>query len=520
MTAEIRPRRLAAAGSLAHTVLGGEGPISLPRVSALDPSALPPPREVRLGPEAFGSSGPETRRRLEAVLRGEGYFVSTGHQPVLLLGPLYIVYKVLTAISLAARLERTLGRPVVPLVWVAADDHDWAEVGRATLLDRSDEPHELALPVPEGAGRRSVGSCLIDQDLLRPIADVSEIVPASEFAPHYLESIRNAYAEGRTLSEAFVGLLREVLGDRGYVWIDSARPRIRRAAAPFYRRLLDGWEGALEAQAAGARALTEAGFEAPIAAVQGALPLFFDGGEGRRRIRPGAEESLRRWRERLETEPEGFSPNVASRPVLESYLLPVAATALGPGEIAYWSQLRPLFDSLDVRMPLIQPRAAWTLIEPRVRRTLDRAEISPQDLAAGAEPVVARLTREARPETVNRALRRFREEAEARLAEVEQAVADKLPGLRGTAGKTRKNVLKAADDLSRQVDRLTRQRLDVRIGQVRRAAASLFPGRRPQERVLSPFPFLCRYGPELIDRLAHETDEWVAASLADAGTDG
>ena len=250
--------------------------------------------------------------------------------------------------------------------------------------------------------------------------------------------------------------------------------------------------------------------------------MFFDPGEGRQRVRRENDEERPgpAWRERVESEPERFSPNVASRPVLESYLLPVAATVLGPGEIAYWSQLRPLFDLVDIRIPPVHPRAAWTLVEPRIRRLLDRASLSPGDLAAGAEPAVARLTSEARPASVDAALGRFREAAEGGLAEVERAVADELPGLRGAVGKARKNVLDAAGDLSRQIDRDTRERLDARLGQVRRAAANLYPGRRPQERVLNPFPYLCRYGPEFVDRLARKTDEWVASSLAGARTDG
>ena len=519
---EIRPRALAAPGSLAEAVLRGDGPDSLPLVSGDDFPKLLPRRPARLGPDAFGISGDRVRRRLDAVLRGEGCFVSTGHQPILLLGPLYVLYKALTAISLADHLERQLSRPVLPLFWIAADDHDWDEVGRSTLLDRADEPRSLVLPVPKGGGRRSVGPQPLDRALLRTLDELEQLLPQSEFTSHHLISIRDTYREGESLSQAFARLLHTVLGDREYVWIDASREAVRREAAPLYARLLDRWEAAGEAEAEGARELAAAGFDPPIAPVPGALPLFFDVGRGRHRVRRENDEegSARVWRARLESAPEGFSPNVASRPVLESYLLPVAATVLGPGEIAYWSQLRPLFELLRVRMPAVHPRAAWTLVEPRIRRLLDRASLSPEDFAAGAEPVVSRLTSEARPGAVDAALDRFRGAAEHGLAEVEQAVVDELPGLRAAVGKARKNVLDSAGELSRLVDRNTRQRLDARLGQVRRAAANLYPGRRPQERVLNPFPYLCRYGPEFVDHLARKTDEWVGSSLAGTRTDG
>lgn len=516
---EILARPLGARGSIAHVVLGSDDPGLLPLASDLSATHPPPPRGSRLGPDCFGVSGPGVRQRLESVLRGEGTFVTTGHQPVLLLGPLYVLYKALTAISLAARLERTLGAPVVPLFWIASDDHDWDEVGSATILDGSDAMRTLALPVPAGGERRSVGPHVLDRSAKGVLDALPEIVPEAEFTAHYLKLVRDAYVEGRSVATAFARLLSGVLGDRGYAWIDSARPELRRAAAPLYRRLLSDWDGILEAEAAGARALRASGFEAPISRVEDALPLFFDDGGGRHRVRRD-ETSRNGWLERLEAAPEGFSPNVASRPALESCLLPVAATVLGPGEIAYWSQLGPLFDALDVPLPSIQPRAAWTLVEARTRRILERTGLAPQDLAMGAEPVVERLTREARPEALERALGRFREGAEAGMAAIEAAVAEDVPGLRGAAGKMRKGILDAASELSRQVDRATRERLDVRLGQVRRAGANLFPGRRPQERVLNPLSFLCRYGPGLVERLARETDRRVASFLAGSTEDG
>ncbi|MCY3698669.1 MAG: bacillithiol biosynthesis cysteine-adding enzyme BshC [Gemmatimonadetes bacterium] len=519
-TPEILARPLGVPGSIAHAVLESDGPGLLPLASRLSATSPPPSHRSRLGSEAFGVSGPEVRARLESVLGGQGTFVTTGHQPVLLLGPLYVLYKALTAISLAVRLERTLGAPVVPLFWIASDDHDWAEVGSTTILDRSDAPRTLALPVPPGGERRSVGSHTLDGPGMKVLDALPEILPESEFTAHYLELVRDAYAEGRPVSTAFARFLGGVLGDRGYAWIDSARPEVRRAAAPLYRRLLSDWDGTLEAETAGARALEATGFEAPIPRVEDALPLFFDEGGGRHRVRRGGAMSPEGWLERLEAAPEGFSPNVASRPALESYLLPVAATVLGPGEIAYWSQLGPLFGALDLPLPSVQPRAAWTLVEARTRRVLERTGLSPQDLAMGTEPVVERLTREARPEAVKRALEGFRKDAEAGMAALGEAVAEDVPGLRGAAGKMRKGILDAVTELSRQVDRATRERLDVRLGQVRRAGANLFPRRRPQERVLNPLSFLCRYGPRLVERLARETDRQVASFLAGRAGDG
>ena len=303
---EIEPRPLAEPGSLARAILDGDAPLDLPLLSRSEGRPDSAPRPARLGAEAFGTSGSGVRGRLDAVLRGEGFFVSTGHQPILLLGPWYVLHKILTAIALAGRLESRLGLPVLPLFWIAADDHDWAEVGRATLLDRADRPRRFGLPVPEGGERRSVGPHILDATSLSVLDDLSDVFVESSFTDHYLTLVREAYREGATVSQAFARLLRGVLGDCGYVWLDAGRSDVKRAAAPFYWQLVDDAARVLEAEDAGRRAVAGAGFEPPIAGIEGALPLFFDSGGGRRRVADAAGDSADTWRARLEATPRAL----------------------------------------------------------------------------------------------------------------------------------------------------------------------------------------------------------------------
>ncbi len=517
-------RSLAALDSLTGRVLDGDGPADVPLAARLTDGSKPPQREARLDADAFGVSGPETAERLAAVLRGDGYIVSTGHQPILFLGPLYVVYKALTAIAVAAQLERVLGAPVVPMFWIASDDHDWLEVGRATILDSEGDLATLSISPGKGEDRRPVGPHELGDTIGVEIERLSQALPQSEFKPVYLDYIRSAYRPGATVTEAFANLLRAVLGDRGFVWLDASGEAVKRASIPFFRRMLDAPDTVLSASDEGRQRILDAGFDAPVARLEGGLPLFLDTGGGRRRVLrdgdgfragpDGTTEPAEAWKARLEENPGAFSPNVSSRPPLESYLLPVAATVLGPGEVAYWSQLGPLFDALDAPFPSVQPRAAWALIEPRIQRLMDRLGVSLEELADGGDQATANLTDWARPEAVDLALRDLREAVERGLDGVGSAVAESLPGLKAAVGKARKGVFDSLGGLSHQVDQETRRRLDTQIGQLRRASGNLFPDRKPQERVLSPFYHLTRYGPGLIDELAAETARWVDSSLA------
>lgn len=518
----LEPRALAPAESLAGRLLAGSAPVALPRPGGASPA--PRPRAARLEADAFGVSSDAARVRLERVLDGEGFAVTTGQQPVLFLGPLYVLYKALTAIELAARLEEALEVPVVPVFWIAGDDHDWDEIGRTRILDPANELRTLSIGPPPGYEGRPAGPVPLGPQIEERIGELSQLLPASEFAGIYLDLVRDAYRPDATVSSAFARTLGGVLEGLDYAWLEAAGAPVKAASRPFFERMLDAPDAILGALAEGAAALERAGVDPPVPVLPRALPLFHDDGGGRERVyardggfaagRETPAEPTAVWKTRLETEPGRFSPNVSSRPALESWLLPVAATVLGPGELAYWSELPPLFEALDVPLPAIQPRAAWTVVEPRNREFLDRFGLEPDDLEDGGRAAIDELAGEARPETVADGLSSLRRSIGEGLSAAETAIRDVLPGLRASVGKARKAMFDAAGELESQVDAEVRRQQETRIDRIRRLAIHLYPDGRPQERVLSPFYHLSRYGEELTDVARARTREWLSGALA------
>lgn len=525
---ELEPRTLAEPGSLAARILAGDGPVALPLPGR---GIEPVRRPARLGSDAFGVSADAVRPKLERVLAGEGFVVTTGQQPVLFLGPLYVVYKALTAIALADRLERELDAPVVPVFWIAGDDHDWQEIGRTRVIDRQNRLRTLAIEAPAGHQHRSAGQAPLDPAIEALIDELTEVLPPSEFVSFYLERVREAYRPGATVSSAFAETLAAVLDGREYAWLEAVGGPLKRGAVPFFERMIEAPESVLDALDAGASGPEEAGFDPPIARLSGALPLFYDTGSSRERLymsadglsagREGPVEPAAVWRERLAESASDFSPNVSSRPVLESFLLPVAATVLGPGEVAYWSQLPPLFGLFDVPVPAIQARAAFTVIEPRNRELLERLELETDALGDGGDAAVVALTSEARPAAVEDGLSGLRRALGEGLSGAEDAIRRVFPGLRASIGKTRKAMFDAMSELEGHVDAEVRRQQETRIDQIRRLATHLYPDGRPQERVLSPFYHLSRYGDELVAAAARGTAAWLErAPLASPREEG
>ena len=481
----------------------------------------------RLEAGALGASSEEARTRLERILGGEGGLVTTGQQPVLFGGPLYVVYKALSAIVMARGLERDTGRPHLACFWIASDDHDWDEVGTTSVIDRSDELHAFRLDPPAGRQGRAVGPTpAAAVDLVAHVDELSQALPESEFVDRYLDCLRKSYGGDASLSDGFAGALSGILDGRDFAWIDSASPAVKRASSPLFRRALEE-AAAFEAAFTGSsERVLAAGYETPIAHLSGATNVFYDTGERRERLyavdddfRAGREgPALRREAvlETLEGEPDRFSANVALRPTLESWLLPVEATILGPGEVAYWLQLPGIFELTDRSIPSVVPRAAWSLVEAKIARVLDKTGTDSDDLADGGDALVRSLTRAGRPAAVDQALEALRSELERGLDALGDSLADSLPGVRSSVEKTRARSAKLLGGLTSRIDAAVRDSEVHRIDGLRRAARHLFPAGRPQERVINPLYFLARYGPDLIDELEARTEQLLAPAVASA----
>ncbi|MGH7540571.1 MAG: bacillithiol biosynthesis protein BshC, partial [Gemmatimonadota bacterium] len=435
-------------------------------------------RASRLAAGSFGCSTPAARSKLARILAGEGTFVTTGQQPLLFLGPLFTLYKALTAVEAARRLEgrREDMGPALALFWIASDDHDWDEIGRTALLDPGNELRTLTLAPPPGHAARPAGPTPLPEEIGALVDQLSDLLPESEFRDVHIALIRDAYRAGRPLGQAFAAALAGILDGVDFVWLDAAEPAMKRASAGLFRELLTRADEAQRAAETGAARVAGAGHEPPIPLLDGALPLMVDTGEARVRLyrddagiragRDGAPERLERWLERLDGDPGRFSPNVASRPLLEAWLLPVEASTLGPGELAYWSQLPPLFEAFDVPFPAVAARAAWTIVEPKIGRTLERLGATPEEMEDGGAAVIERLTREGRPAAVESALGELRAGLGRGFGALESAVAAELPGVRSAVGKARKLAFDAVATLVGTMDAQVRERSHTQVRQV------------------------------------------------------
>jgi uncharacterized protein YllA (UPF0747 family) len=151
------------------------------------------------------------------------------------------------------------------------------------------------------------------------------------------------------------------------------------------------------------------------------------------------------------------------------------------------------------------------VVEDRIRSVLERAGAAPRDLSDGGAALERRLVEESRPRRTEDALDALRAQLGQGLGRIDSAAGDEVPGLRSAVGKAKASVFGALSELQKAIDARVREREEVELARVRKAARHLYPDGRPQERRQSPYYYLVRYGRAFVDALAS------AASVAAAG---
>ncbi len=447
--------------------------------------------------------------RLERLFAG-GLCVTTGQQPGLLTGPLYGVHKALTAVALARVLSERWGRDVVPVFWVAGDDHDFAEGNHTYVLSAANDAQRVALREREPAApltplyRERVGNEIADV-----FAAVRAALPETEFRPGVLAWLERHYRPEADLADAYAQAMAELLGPLGLVVFRPTHTAAKQAMAPWLLRLLEqaGPLGAALAAATGE--LERAGRPAPVAVDAAATLVMMEDALGRDRLlRDGGAFVTRRaggrfTRADLERvardEPERLSPNVLARPVLEAALLPTIAYVAGPGELGYLPQAAPVYDALGVAPQAAVPRWSGLVVEARVRKVLEKYQITAATLDQPPGKLEASLVAEELPPAAREALAALRTAVTSHYPRLAEAAAAIDPTLRKPIDSTKNATLAGLGNVEKRIIAHLKSQNEILLQQLDKARTNLFPLGQPQERVFSVCSYLVRYGPGFLD---------------------
>ncbi len=461
-----------------------------------------------------GARGAEhATSRAQALAEPDSLAIVTGQQAGLFGGPLLVLLKAVAALELARKLEERRKKPVVPVFWVASDDHDFAEVRSVSVIEAAGGIRCLRYaPRHEPVGAPT-SMIVLDDTIAGLVEELSHVLPAGPARDDTLRAVAQCYAPGETLSGAFGRLISRLLPE--LVVLDPADPELKAAAVPILaREVREGSPVSRLALEVGEQLLA-AGYHQQVPVRPGFLNLFTVA-EGQRRalaLADGVVE-VRGTGERLtteeaalriESEPSLFSAGALLRPLVQDFLLPTAAYVGGPAEVAYHAQIAPSYRHFGIPRPVLVPRASATLVEPQQARALEAEQLRLADLVGDPEALAARWAREAYPD-VEAAFTRTRETLEREMGTVEETLGAHDPTLRAATASARGRALHQVESLHEKAMRALKKRDQGRAERLRRTRDALLPGGSLQERGLGLVGFVARYGPALADLLRERLD--------------
>ncbi len=453
------------------------------------------------------------RENLQKLARGNVRVVVTGQQAGLLGGPLFTLYKAIGAGHWARKIARETGTEVVPVFWVASDDHDFAEVAEHRWLNASGTPQTWKVAEqPSDAGRPVYARRLSREELGAMLEAFENSVPPSEFRDEISAFMRELMQHESVDWEAqFLQCIVRWLGPLGIVPVAPRLSWLRRRAVPVMRR-------EIERQGASAQMLKEAGEELAALGAKGLTIhragteanffLELDGVRAKVQWENGvarclnpktgeliaeleSEELLRR----LEEKPEAFSPNAALRPLVQDAALPSVAYIGGPSEVLYHAQIGRLYADFNVFRPAVIPRPSVVLVEPRIERLLGKLGLSAEEsLALGPDGVREKAAHGADQsglaEKTKAEIAAANDAMERLLSLLQDETAD--TGLIKAVEKMQHGLVGGAGKLQERVTQYLARKNDDATRQAERVVDAFWPGGAPQERALGALSPLLR----------------------------
>ena len=412
--------------------------------------------------------------------------ILTGQQVGLYGGPAYTLYKALSAIQLAQELNKG-GKPAVAIFWLATEDHDVEEIRSAAFWDAD-------ITATASSDGRPAG--------LHTLAGLPDDLPLNA---EIAALAKRHYQNGKTFGESFLSLLQELLSPLGLLFADPLNPQLRDAGAPFLAEAARRAPELATAMLARNSELSAAGYHPQVHFERNNTSFFFVLENGKRRQIKFDENTYQP--DAMAAHGAALSPNALLRPVWQDWLFPTAALIGGPGELAYFAQSAVLYQAMLDRMPLVLPRAFFTIVDPKSAKTVERFRVRYADMLHGEEHVRETLAKRLVPPDLTEAIQTAERDINKIFATLETMLDQFDPTLSKALESSRKKIRyqfsksqsKIISEMLRKNEQATRQAAHI--------SHRLAPHGHLQERHYSLLALLSDYGldfiPTILENIHH-----------------
>lgn len=462
-------------------------------------------------------AGEETLKQIEKLKNPDSVVVVGGQQAGLLTGPLYTINKVISIIQLAREQEEILGTPVLPVFWIAGEDHDYEEINHVFLPEKQrlkkfkfNQSHYKKKPISEIKLDKSLAEKWINE----LFSTLEETIHTKEIYNMILKAIHDS----ESFTDFFATLIHRLFEKEGLILLDAADKRVRKIENDYFIRLIENQPKISEGVTQASKELANMDYTTSLEDLDPSDGhLFYHQDEERILLKRteegdwiGKQEEINLSTEELlkiaNEQPEKLSNNVVTRPIMQELLLPTLAFIGGPGEIGYWSILKPAFHSLDLKMPPVVPRLSFTFIPERTKKALVATGISLETALhhGSADEKEKWLLSKQQPPITQLAddLKKVIEQAHQPIRRVAEDIRDDIGAL---AEKNLFYLHREIDYLTNRMEQALEEKYEKEISQFDLIQMMLHPEGGLQERTWSVLPFLNEYGTEFISKLARSS---------------
>jgi len=455
---------------------------------------------------------PKAKNYLDNLLHPDSVILITGQQLGLFASPIYTLYKIITTIKLAESLNSGNGKfRYIPVFWLETEDHDFQEINHFGLLNKDFQPGQLFYKGKD-QGKVSLRHYQLDDSISSLISEIKENLLDTEFSKDLFDKINEFYRPNQDWTSSVRQFLREIFYPYGLLFFQPGAEEIKKISTEFFTKLVLNGEEIKSAFDHRSSALIGQGYHNQVKSIPGQTFIHLEQ-ENRHRghlYKEGDDyyfkDSDQRYTQSeiiklIESKPTIVSSTVASRPILQSWLLPVAAYIAGPGEIAYWAQLMQMFPVFELVQPVLYPRISATVIEPKVSRYIEKYAVDIKHLPLKRNEFIEKYFKNLGENGGDDPFRNLNSILEIEGQKLESYIKSLDPTLIDSGKKSMERIKQTLDNLENRLIKVKEQREGKLTGHLQQIHMAFFPEEIPQERFISVIYFLNKFGPDFMDRL-------------------
>ncbi|MGD8426203.1 MAG: bacillithiol biosynthesis cysteine-adding enzyme BshC [Balneolaceae bacterium] len=449
---------------------------------------------------------------LERLERKDAVAIVTGQQLGVYGGPLYTIFKTLGVIFLAQKLERRFDIPVIPVFWLADEDHDYEEVRSLNILN-NDDVKGFELP-PQKDHQATVAETKLPEELQSFRKNIKEALFNTDFSEDLWKIIDNCFRPGNTFLDAFGCFIACLFSKHGLVLAGSNNREVKKVTRSFLQDSISKADSIRQALKKKTVEIREE-FHQQVTLYDSNLFLL-DTQNGRMKISRNGDgwrtDSGQKWTTKAllndrEENPQNFSPNVFLRPLVQDGLLPTLGYVAGPGETAYYGQMKNMYACFDLEMPIIFPRLSATLIEPAIDRIFHELPFKFHEYHHRIEDLESEFVDRTEQVDIEAIFKDWKGKVEAISESKREVISSIDPTLDGAAGKATATYYNELNKLKGKVYRAVKKQEETQLNRIRRIKANFFPGDGLQERLISGIFYMNKYGVDIWDKLLNSLEE-------------